>query len=169
MASAPPSRAGVAQVAAYNVGNPEVSKTCVKWLVPMFADDDADVRLQASSWVSQLGKTGINRLREVATAYIDSPAYLDDEAPMLHALDSSTTPIAELAQLALQRFIEHREHEMGEIQHASALSASIASKLAIRAYTSAPTTAAREAALDAIDSLLAAKVSEMTTFVETFG
>ena len=162
-------RLGVAQVAAHNVTNPLVGAACARWLPQLFGDPDEHVRNEASNWVRQLGTTDVQRLRDLAFAFIESDAYLDDEAGMLRALDDSTVPIADVALPALQRFVEHRREEIPDIQRSARFSASIASKLAVRAYTSASSQQARGQALDVIDALLAAKVSEMQTFVESFG
>lgn len=164
----PPARLGVAQVAAANVVNEEVGNICVRWLPRFFNDEDHDVRQEASAWVRQLGPTGIRGRHDLALVYIDSVAYLDDESDLLHALDDSTVSVVDVTLRALERFVVHRRREMGDIQRHAAYSAMLASKLAIRAYTSARTTDARDRALDVIDALLAAKVSEVRTFVESF-
>jgi hypothetical protein len=168
MSGPPSTRLGVAQVAAHNIINIEVGDTCAQWLPKFFNDDDQSVRREAASWLRQLGPTGIRQRRGLAIAYIDSAAYRDDESGLLHALDDSTVPVVDIALPALHRFIEHRHREIGDIQHGAAYAATIASKLAIRAYTSAQATDDREQALDIIDALLAAKVSEMRSFVESF-
>jgi hypothetical protein len=161
-------RVGVAQVAAHNVVNVEVGETCARWLPAFFDDPEKTVRDEASNWVRQLGPTGIRDRHELLTQYIGSAAYHDDEAGLMHALDDSTVAVAEIALPALQEFVEHRRREMGDIQQGAAFTALLASKLAVRAYTSAASEQTRDSALDVIDALLAAKVSEIRTFVESF-
>jgi hypothetical protein len=163
-----PTRVGVAQVAAHNVINAQVGEACARWLPTFFDDPDETVRDEASNWVRQLGPTGIRDRRELLTRYVASAAYRDDEAGLMHALDDSTVSVSEIALPALQEFIEHRRHEMGDIQRGAAFTAVLASKLAVRSYTSASSEQTRGQALDVIDALLAAKVSEMRTFVDSF-
>lgn len=123
--------------------SPVVGEVCARWLAQLFDDPDEAVRNEASNWVRQLGPTDVQRLRDVAVTYIESQGYLDDEAVMLRALDDSTVPVADIALPALQRFVEHRRREISDIQESAAFSAGIASKLAVRAYTSASSQTAR--------------------------
>jgi hypothetical protein len=165
----PAVRLGVAQVAAHNVMNEEVGDTCARWLPVFFNDADQAVREAASDWVRQLGPTGIRQRPDLVNIYIESAAYRDDESDLLHVLDDSTVPIVDIALPALQRFVDQRRGEMGDFQRGAAYAATFASKLATRAYASADTADRREQALDIIDALLAAKVSDVREFVESFG
>lgn len=161
-------RAGVAEVAAHNIAELDVRDTCVSWLERLFDDPDQDVREEASRWVRRVGPTGLRDLSELAAKFVASAAYRDDEFGLLHALDESTVPVVDTALVALKAFVDQRQHEIGDFQRRAALSAMTASKLAVRAYTSATSEESREDALDVIDALLAAKVSEIRTFVEAF-
>lgn len=165
----PAVRVGVAQVAALNVMNEEVGDICARWLPAFFNDEEQTVREEASHWVRQLGPTGVRQRRELVNVYIESAAYWDDESDLLRALDDSTVPIVDLALPALLSFVERRRGEMGDFQHGAAFTATFASKLATRAYASADTADRKEQALDIIDALLAAKVSGVREFVESFG
>jgi hypothetical protein len=163
-----PMRKGVAQVAAFNVRHPEIGPACLPWLRRLFHDDDPDVRNAASDWTRELGPRDLQKLAQLARDFISSPAYADDEGGMLRALDESTVPIADLAIEAVRMFLEHKGMDVGNFQRRAALDARVASKLAVRAYTSATNPEMREDALDLIDRLLAARVSEMAELVQAF-
>ncbi len=161
-------RRGVAEVAAANVANREVGPTCEVWLRRLFDDDEDEVRRAASQWARNIESFDADRLSDLASAYVESRGYSDDEGPLLQALDQSLAPVSGLALRAVTKFVERRGSEVGNVQRRSALYAGTASKLAIRAYSSAESDPMREQALDVIDQLLAARVSHIAELLSTF-
>ena len=134
----------------------------------LFYDEDERVRTEASNWCRSVSGEMLGMLLKLVGLYVRSPAYADDEQPLLWALDHSAAPISELGLRAVEIFIEHRRGELGDITKSAAGAAITASKLAMRAYTSSSAPQMRDRALDAIDRLLAARVSHMDELVGHF-
>ena len=158
-------RLGVAQVAAGNVGQADHQQQCQRWLTRLFQDTDERVRKEASDWCRLVNGEMLGMFTNLIRAHIDSPAYADDELPLLWALDGSPAPLAELGLQAVESFISRHADQMGDITTRSAGTAMTASQLAMRAYTSSTTAEMRARALDVIDRLLAARVSQMQELI----
>ena len=161
-------RKGLAEVAAANVGHADHQELCERWLSRLFYDSERAVRVEASQWCRLVTAEMLGMLRDLITVYIDSPAYADDEHPMLLALDDSPAPVADLALRAIEIFVRHHADEMGDISTSASSTAATASRLALRAYASSPTTDMRDRALGMIDRLLAAQVLEMDQLVQRY-
>jgi hypothetical protein len=161
-------RRGLAEVAAANVGDADYQERCERWLARLFNDNDRAVRAEASQWCRLVTGETLGMLRDLIVAYIDSPAYADDEQPLLAAMDDSPASIADLALRAVEIFVNHHADEMGDISTRAAGTAMTASRLAMRAYASSPTVEMRDRALDMIDRLLAAQILEMDQLVQRY-
>jgi hypothetical protein len=161
-------RTGVAQVAAANVGSSEFRQLCSIWLERLFSDDDETVRDAATQWCRSVDAAQLDELRDLVAAYIESRAYSDGEAALLWVLDESPAAISDLGLRAVERFVNAHGPEIGDIRTRSAGTARTASKLAFRAYTSADSAPMRARALDVIDQLLEARVSQMGSLVQRF-
>jgi hypothetical protein len=163
LSTRPEVRNGIAQVAARNVSNVEVREACARWLSYLAFDVDPEVRRQVAAWCSELGPGVLRELEGLALAYVESPAHAENEHWLLNALDVSTRPSWEVTIRAVERFLD--QHELGTIQQSAPLDAPAAARLAMRAYTSVSGAEERARALDLIEKLLAARVSEVAEFV----
>ena len=83
-------RRGLAEVAAANVGHADYPERCERWLGRLFNDNDRAVRAEASQWCRLVTGEMLGMLRGLIAAYIDSPAYTDDEQPLLAAMDRTS-------------------------------------------------------------------------------
>ena len=160
-----PVRTGIAEVASHNIANADVRERCAAWLVKLFGDVADSVREQAAMWCGSLTSTDLRELHDLALTYVESEAHVDNESWLFNALDEATVPVADIAVRAIERFLEHHEHEVVDISTAAAADASTAARLAVRAYASASTIALRERALDLIERLLIARISDIAEFV----
>ena len=163
LSARPEVRNGIAQVAARNVSNVEVREACARWLSYLAFDVDPEVRRQVATWCSELGPGDLRELEGLALAYVESPAHSENEHWLLNALDGSTRPSWEVTIRAVERFLD--QHELGMIQQTAPLDAPAAARLAMRAYTSVTGAEERARALDLVEKLLAARVSEVAEFV----
>jgi len=162
------SRRGVAEVAAANIADRRAESACDLWLRRLFGDDDEQVRASAAQWARNIEPANVERLSDLASAFIDSQSYSDDEGSMLRAIDQSVETASELALHAVARFVEARGLAVSDFRSRSALHAGTASKLAVRAYASASTDLVRDRALDLIDLLLAARAAEISDLLAGF-
>jgi hypothetical protein len=162
-------RSGVAEVAAHNITNADVGNQCARWLEALFSDPDPSVREMTTRWCMQLEGGDLNRLLDLARAYVETPAHAEHEHALLHALDEAAdVPIADLALRAAEVFVEQHGGEITDIRRRAALDASTVSKLAFRAYASAESTGFLTRCLDVIDRLLAARVHDVEHLVKEF-
>ncbi|MFD0782713.1 hypothetical protein ACFQZ8_02055 [Micromonospora azadirachtae] len=86
----PESRKGVAQVAAasFAADNLRVRGWCTEWLGHLFHDEDPKVRAASAGWIRSFTEAD-PASRALLTAFLASPAYLDDPWPLLRALNDS--------------------------------------------------------------------------------
>jgi hypothetical protein len=161
-------RRGVAEVAAANIARHDVGPACEPWLLQLASDVDEDVREEAGRWAWNIETFDMGRFLDLASAYIETPSFEDDEGPLLRALEQSVDPVGDLAVRATGKFIKARGADVGNLQRRSAGYAETASKLAVRAYTSAASEEERMAALDVIDMLLAARVEDIRELLTAF-
>jgi hypothetical protein len=161
-------RRGIAEVAAANVTRHEVGTTCEAWLLRLFDDPDFDVRHDAARWIWNVDTFDPERFSGLAESFLESASYSDEEGPLLRAFEQALHPVGDLAVRAVRKFIEARGPDASNIQRRAAMDADGASKLAVRAYASAGSAEAREAALDVIDLLLAARVEDVRELLAAF-
>jgi hypothetical protein len=162
-------RLGVAQVAATNIANVDVRTRCVEWLSALAHDRDGDVRKEVSRWPSVVDADELRELAEFTRTYVETEAHLNNQYPLLHALDETRAPVADVVLRAVERFLEEHGSDMGDITRASAMYAPIAAKLVTRAYASSTSDEMRERCLDVIDRLLAAREHGVAAMVATYG
>jgi hypothetical protein len=92
-------RRGVARVAAYLVSEVQHSYKCRDLLLPFLADQDKDVRQEASKAFSNSQILRIPGSVDFINAYIQSQCFIDDPSPLLYALErhpGSLLPYSEL-------------------------------------------------------------------------
>jgi len=164
-----PARIGVAQVAASNVANLDVREQCSRWLRSLFVDPEPEVREASARWCMQIEGDDLGKLLDLARAYVETPAHLEHEHGLLHALDDAgDVPIADVALQAAEVFVAQHSSEIGDVRREAILDAPIVSKLIFRAYASAPTAEFRNRCLDVIDLLVAARVRGVEDLVREF-
>ncbi|NMO57777.1 hypothetical protein HH310_42275 [Actinoplanes sp. TBRC 11911] len=150
----PESRRGVAQVAAAFVESDDlrVRRWCAEWLGQLFRDEDLAVRQAAAEWVRSFAEPDPVS-RTLLTAFLASPAYLDDPWPLLKALDDSDHVGSAIVIDAI-RLLMGDEPPLGLRRVTRHAHQGLVSDMAIRAYASADTPDVRTAALNLIDDLL---------------
>jgi len=168
LAGSPAQRKGIAQVAAANVAREELRERCEGWLLALFADPEEEVRHEAANWVHQLEADELGELEGLATAFMDSPAYIDDPTMILMRLEETDAVVPELMLRAALRFAEGTGRSAADIRTSAAADAPQASNLAMRAYSSTDDPDLRSRALDAIDLLLASGVRDMQERISTY-
>jgi hypothetical protein len=161
-------RKGVAQIAAANLAVEDSRELCERWLVPLFSDSESEVRTEAGRWTDQIEADDLEHLVEIATSYMDSPAYLDDPSMLLYRLEETTAAVPELMLYAAQRFAKANGREAADIRRSAAADAPHASNLAMRAYSSTDSPELRSRALDVIDQLLASGVRDIQSYIDSY-
>lgn len=168
---APAEREGVTNIAAANArdADPAVRACCADWLRQAFTDRSETVRTAAASWTRHLDDHHIAEMSDLASNFIASPAFVDDNGHFVHVLDDCNEPLGRLALEAAARFVGHYGSDVGDLRRGAAVYAGPVSQLALRAYASAATVADREQALDVLDRLLALRVGDAKSLLDAPG
>jgi hypothetical protein len=153
-----PQRRGVARVAAQLSANAEHYLVCERLLVPLFDDDDADVRNAASGALFGHHVFEESRGLALVSQYAKSKAFIDDPNRLLHQIEQHTGPIVVLADLILgvcEKFTDELRH-LKESNTRGAFAGSMLSPLLLRLYEqSASNKEIQQRCLDTWDRMMA--------------
>lgn len=146
-------RKGVVRVLAANVRDASYRDLCAHHLIALFDDPDPDVRAAAAEVFIAAGREGFDGINGLVEAFIISRSFDADGAEkLLHGLEMATSAPSDLVLQACTAYIQ--SDFTGARSHGRGMALRNAGDLVLRAYASARTREAREAALDVIDQLL---------------
>ena len=94
-----PQRKGVAQMASCLLLKPEYTARCESLLLPLYDDEDAEVRRETSHAFRDKRVLSIPNAQEIVARYIKSRAFADDPSPLMWSLkefSGSLTPFSGL-------------------------------------------------------------------------
>jgi hypothetical protein len=121
-------------------------------LVPLFNDDDTDVRKNASQGMRQAFDLLPAQADELVSAFLDSDAFLDHLEHLAFALYDHTGPLPAVAIDACERIVQHAGKDLGDLRTHRAADGHYLVSAVLRLYRQSPRPQ-RIRCLDIIDRL----------------
>ncbi|MEV5910510.1 hypothetical protein ACWEGX_09660 [Streptomyces chartreusis] len=151
-------RRGAAAVFAQNVDH-------YPHLVPLFSDDDPEVRKNASLGMRQAFELLPVQADEVVKAFLDSKAFSDHLEQLTFALYDHSGPLPAVAIDACERIVQHAGQQLGDLRTHRAADGHHVVSAVLRLYRQSPQPE-RIRCLDIIDSLSQAGAYGLTAALE---
>ncbi|MFE9404757.1 hypothetical protein ACFYNY_23810 [Streptomyces sp. NPDC006530] len=134
-------------------------------LVPLFNDDDADVRKNASQGMRQVFDLFPAQADELVRAFLDGKAFPDHLEHLAFALYDHAGPLPTVAIDACERIVQHAGRELGDLRTHRAADGHHLVAAVLRLYRQSRQ-AERIRCLDVIDRLSQAGAYELTAALE---
>ncbi|MBK8293673.1 MAG: hypothetical protein IPK93_02440 [Solirubrobacterales bacterium] len=147
-------RLGAAQVFAANLTTARFTKYCENGLINFFDDDSAEVREAASKAVHRLDGDDLETVEELASSFLESAAFQENQEALILAIDRTTASVPELTVSACRKVLSGLPEGFGKGRPGSNFSVHRISKVIFRAYADSPSDVVRNEALDLIDKSL---------------
>lgn len=151
-------RLGATEVASHNLTNAECRPWCEAALIRFFNDDDGDVRRHAagSFWhLWQQPDLPLGDYGALIRSFLDSRAFADEPAYLLHALDDTRQRVPETVLDVCDTFVAKCAEEAKDISTSKAGDEATVGKLVFRAYAQLEAHSLRQRALELIDRMCA--------------
>lgn len=148
-------RMGAAEIFAANLRSAGHRDLCEGSLAKLFYDESPEVRKSAAHAFSTLQGRDLADFESLALAFIDSPAFEQEQEQLLWALDRCEVALPAATLRMAERFIEVAGPSVGDLSTRHAAHASDVGELVIRVYSQASEQLIRERALDALDEMTA--------------
>jgi hypothetical protein len=146
-------RLGVARVASKNIGHEPSRSWCEKHLLPLFDDEDAEVRREAASCFRELKDRSFEQYSELIDSFCESRAYETNSASILFALDESPERLPGITTVVCEKFVSRFSDEANDIRTSRAGDVHLVAKLLFRTYHQHEKDEWAHRCLDLIDSM----------------
>lgn len=129
-------RIAAAEIFVANLHQAHFREFCENALVQLFKDSSKEVRSQASRCFLHFEGEQIGEYLSLVNAFVDSPAFSNDDYNLIHALEKTTAKLPDAVTYRVcDRFLEPLRVDEPDVRHPRVFRANSISKLLVRLYS----------------------------------
>jgi hypothetical protein len=148
-----PMRLGAAEVFATNISDNHVGAECREQVARLLDDEDQAVCREISRAFQDWDDGQLRECKPLAIKFVDSRAFAIDPDPLLHSLQDTETPDADIVLACAERAVQSFGRDAGDLRTARAMSARMTAELVVRVYGQAESPQLKIRCLDLIDEM----------------